>query len=509
MSALLLPNRFKQQPQYAAALNDANLLTRHIEQAYFAAGWQLNDAGNSKRSFSNTGASISVGRDGPAFKTSGSTSSYFTAPSAALIRFSLEAHYIPNAAASQYICGIQEAPNAVSHDRELRIDSAGRFLFYIYAGAPKQAISISSAAVNIPVHLLGVSDGTNIYLYVNGVLEATTAAGDAYGGYASPEFVIGAGQTDAGVSIPGSGLLNYAVYFNKALNASEARSRYDNKFSLLRAPARRIFSASSSNLIAAACIQTNTVGVAAIVQDHILAGTASSQGNTGGTTAVSGNHGLAGAASAQGNASGIGAVAYAFTLAGGAASQSNTAGTGAAVQVHVLLIATAVQANDSRTAGIAQAYILLPSSSAQINTASTGTITLGNGGLAPAPSAQGNITAAGAIIQAHVLAVMASGQGNSTSTGVISDGIVVESLLATGTVVTPRTKKPGVPAGTPEWLKTMIEILTGRRANKIAVPGFQLLTFSAIPTKAECEALYAYTNTVRHALEQLISRMDG
>jgi hypothetical protein len=508
VSALLLPDRFKQQPQYAAPLNDANPLTRNIEQAYFAAGWQLNDAGNAKRSLSNTGASISVGRDGPAFKTNGSASSYFSAPSAALARFSLEAQYIPVAAVNQYICGIQEAPNADSHDRELRIDAAGRFLFYIYAGAAKQATSISSAAVNTPVHLLGVSDGTNIYLYVNGVLEATTAGGDAYAGYASPEFVIGAGQTDAGVPVPGSGLLNYAVYYNKALNAPEARSRYDNKFSLARAPARRIFSG-SNNLIAAACIQANTGSSGPIIRDHLLAGAASSQGNTASVAAISGNHNLAGGASVQGNGSASSTLAYGLALTGGAISQTNAAGMGAARQVHGLMIAKTAQGNTSATTGTAQTHVLLAAGLALINTTSTGTMTPGSGSLASAPLAQKNTPSTGAIIQAHFLVAVLSSQGNSTSTGGISGGVVVESLPVTRSAPIRLARKPGVPPGTPEWLKTMIEILTGRRGNKIEVPGFQTLTFSASPTKAECEALYAYTNTMRHALEQLISRMDG
>ena len=51
MSALLLLDGFKKQPQYAAKLNGANELSRYVEQAYFAAGWQLKDAGSAKRPY--------------------------------------------------------------------------------------------------------------------------------------------------------------------------------------------------------------------------------------------------------------------------------------------------------------------------------------------------------------------------------------------------------------------------------------------------------------------------
>lgn len=75
-------------------------------------------------------------------------------------------------------------------------------------------------------------------------------------------------------------------------------------------------------------------------------------------------------------------------------------------------------------------------------------------------------------------------------------------------------KKPPLNRGYPPdqaWVKAVtenVETITGRRGNKIAVPGAQVLTFSATPTKAQCEALNAYVNTVRSAVEKLILRLD-
>jgi hypothetical protein len=88
-------------------------------------------------------------------------------------------------------------------------------------------------------------------------------------------------------------------------------------------------------------------------------------------------------------------------------------------------------------------------------------------------------------------------------------GTTIEPALARAGIKRTSIKKPGIPASTPEWLKTMMEILTGRRGNRIEVPKFEQLTFSETPTRSECEALYSYTNAVRAALEQVISRMDG
>lgn len=91
----------------------------------------------------------------------------------------------------------------------------------------------------------------------------------------------------------------------------------------------------------------------------------------------------------------------------------------------------------------------------------------------------------------------------------INFGTIVEALLTTGIIQDTRIKKPGIPSDAPEWQRTMFEIFTGRRGNKIDVAKFQALTFSATPTQAECEALYGYLNEVRQSMDQLIKRFDS
>ena len=93
--------------------------------------------------------------------------------------------------------------------------------------------------------------------------------------------------------------------------------------------------------------------------------------------------------------------------------------------------------------------------------------------------------------------------GKSVDQGIVADAFL--SSMAVSTAI----KKPGIPSGTPPWLKTFLEIFAGRRGNKIEVPKFQSLEFSATPTKAECEALYAYTNKVRTAVNEIITRLDS
>jgi hypothetical protein len=97
--------------------------------------------------------------------------------------------------------------------------------------------------------------------------------------------------------------------------------------------------------------------------------------------------------------------------------------------------------------------------------------------------------------------------GKAIDTGAIHTGKVLDLFLSSQ--LSTAIKKPGIPAGTPAWLKTTMEILTGRRGNRVVVPKFKPLTFSDTPTRAECEALYHYINAVRHSLEQIIKRLDS
>lgn len=97
----------------------------------------------------------------------------------------------------------------------------------------------------------------------------------------------------------------------------------------------------------------------------------------------------------------------------------------------------------------------------------------------------------------------------SAAVAVINFGTIVEAHLKTGIVQESRIKKPGIPADAPEWQRTMFEILTGRRGNKIDMAPHQVLTFSPTPTKEECEALYNYISDVRKSMEQLTKRFDS
>lgn len=95
--------------------------------------------------------------------------------------------------------------------------------------------------------------------------------------------------------------------------------------------------------------------------------------------------------------------------------------------------------------------------------------------------------------------------GKTLDAGVVADVLQSSQTRSrTGAI-----KKPGIPSGTPDWLKTMLETLIGRRGNAITPPQAQTLTFSATPTKAECEALYSHVTDIHTALTDLLKRFDS
>jgi hypothetical protein len=212
------------------------------------------------------------------------------------------------------------------------------------------------------------------------------------------------------------------------------------------------------------------------------------QANTSrdGEIAVAQAFGLSAAGSRQGNTVSTAGIDRGLTLPASGSAQQNIAFAGKIVQMHLLEVPLwSIQGNTSSTCAIFSMHHL-----------------------AAANPVQTNICAAVAIGGTLLLAVAASRQFNFAE-GSAMGGAVIEPALAKARVKSTRIKKPGIPAGTPDWLKTTMEILTGRRGNRIERPEFQRLTFSETPTRSECEALYSYTNTVRAALEQVISRMDG
>jgi hypothetical protein len=247
----------------------------------------------------------------------------------------------------------------------------------------------------------------------------------------------------------------------------------------------------------------NTGTLTVVSGGQSLTGSGSTQTNITDALAIVQAHALASAAaSIQGNPSDIGAIAPGtiHDLAGAASIELNTSGAAEIDQTHVLVVSTSMQVNASTAIAMTQVHVFAGANSTQGNPCGTGAISI-SGDFIGVQSTQVNQSGTGQVTRTQTLAGAHPVQANLSGSGKISDGMMVEAALTTGIGGSMRVKKPGIPAGTPQWLKTLLEIIIGRRGNAIEPPRFQTLTFSATPTKAECEALYAYTNDVRRSVE--------
>lgn len=306
------------------------------------------------------------------------------------------------------------------------------------------------------------------------------------------------------------GAILIAGFSDAVWGAAESRAFHENPWQLFKAPARKLWPGDTMlGLSGVAAIQVNSGSAVEIAQHHVLAAAGSTQAGGVDTVKVEQNQILATAAPVQSNLGSAAGITRSIALASAVIAPDRTLSSGEVSQAHILGGKGSIQGKTLSRAAITQTHTLVEAGLAQFNAGGVLPISIGSGTLVGTPSMQANAGGTGVITQIHILVAAFCIQINKASAEAISDGVVIESALISKPAEATYIKKPGIPVGTPPWLKTMLEILTGRRGNRIALPAFRALTFSAPPTQAECEALYAYINSVRDSLEQLISRMDG
>jgi hypothetical protein len=110
----------------------------------------------------------------------------------------------------QNIAGCQDGLGSGTSEKQLMLGTDGKVYFYAYDGATK-ITSTPAAAIpfNQWVYVVGVADGVNAFVYVNGAQVGTVAMGGTFTGYTVPNFFIGA--------VGGAGAQNTAGYFNGSI----------------------------------------------------------------------------------------------------------------------------------------------------------------------------------------------------------------------------------------------------------------------------------------------------
>ena len=143
---------------------------------------------------------------------------YMTLPGNKNEAFTIAMWVKPDQIKAMDISKMAEYPSSTTFDKCLYMQSNGRVVARIYDGTLKAATSNTPLEAGNWSHIAMTSDGSNLKIYVNGILENSISAGTAVTSFSSPEFVLGqAGETSSYFD----GQINDVRQFAYSLTASE------------------------------------------------------------------------------------------------------------------------------------------------------------------------------------------------------------------------------------------------------------------------------------------------
>jgi hypothetical protein len=122
------------------------------------------------------------------------------------------------------ISKMTDYPNYTTCDRSFYLQSNGHVTARINDGQSRTVSSTTTLSAGVWTHVLMTSDGINLKLYINGVLEGTTPAGNA-ASYITPEFVLGQAQETSSFF---KGQITNVRLFNRVLTGAEIATLANN-----------------------------------------------------------------------------------------------------------------------------------------------------------------------------------------------------------------------------------------------------------------------------------------
>lgn len=193
-------------------------------------GSSLYDPFNQRDGIIVSGGTWQEGNVGLEWKGDGSAD-YLNFPNGHdLVDFTNEIIFTPTTIISESIWTHASSPGNSTHDRNIYIDSDGNYKWRIFDGGVKNLDSGIAAVAGKTVHIIVVADGTNMAIYIDGVLAATQAAADAFTGFNTPEITILLGFNGATANDFGDGAVALVRTWPHGFNAEEAFYCHQNRF---------------------------------------------------------------------------------------------------------------------------------------------------------------------------------------------------------------------------------------------------------------------------------------
>ena len=132
-----------------------------------------------------------------------------------------------NPASIGQVAAFDDGLGSGTTDKILFVTISGTVSWEVFDGASKTVTSTRTVTDNNWHHILGGCDGTTSYLYIDGTLEGSLAAGASYAAYTVPNFFVnGAGSSTTYLA----GLISDVRVYNRALIAGEVNTLYKSAF---------------------------------------------------------------------------------------------------------------------------------------------------------------------------------------------------------------------------------------------------------------------------------------
>lgn len=235
MAFQLLPRTFNQQPQNAAPIDRDNRFGRLVD-AGFSFGGGAADLSSRKWATTNTATVVTNGR-GRALQFSGGQQFLFTKDSPYNGPYMVVAIVQADTASGGTGNVASGSEAATGYSWQLRYTNSD-WEFYQFDGASNVlALDAGGVTARKPVVLVALWDGTNIKLFRDGVLRATTACG----AQTRPVDRISLGYDGASAGQFFSGSINDAIFLRGTFTTADAVALSRNIYQALKAPSRRIW----------------------------------------------------------------------------------------------------------------------------------------------------------------------------------------------------------------------------------------------------------------------------
>lgn len=182
----------------------------------------------------NTGLEYVTTEAGIALGNAASNVQFASGVSDLLVNFTEECLFVPSSTGTQPVVGHADGVGGGTHDRDLYVVASNVFRFYTFDGVAKTVDSVTQPVIGEPIHIVVTADGSFIRMYINGVLENSTASGNAFTGYVDPLFVFSMGFDGISVNASGDGSILFFNVYDRALTAPEILMRSKDALGFVR-----------------------------------------------------------------------------------------------------------------------------------------------------------------------------------------------------------------------------------------------------------------------------------